>query len=471
MLGGASLLLYAAVNRVECAYGAYPLQSSGFALYPAVFALYFLALRAVWLNRALRLPIRPAAGLALGAAVAFRLAMLAGPVPDNYDNNRHLWEGRVLRAGINTFRAAPTSPIYDGLRAQLKAEGNPLYENMCPPENSPLERNVADLQRWLTGVRTTYGLVACAIWAAISFLPVDGVLGLRIVMTLFDLGTCVLLFMLLRHLGRNPLWAMVYAWNPLTLNSYADRGQCDAAIAFFVVLAAWLVITRRAAAAGIAFAFAVGVKVSPLLAVLPFIRYGRGRFTAGFLVALAAVMAPIVAAGREGITGYVAFASLWHGNDSIFSLLALGLQPLSGHLDPSKVARLIVSGAAVLYALWRTIRKHPDSPQWLLENVALILAASALLSPVLYPWYVCAMLAFLCFSFSSGLVLLTAAMMMWYLNFTYDSLSLPHWLAALPTVYFEPWRWLGYIPVYALLIARRPIGADKDGGPSGGVAF
>ncbi len=460
LIGSGSAALYAATYVPLPAKPLAPPLEVRLVMYPLLFGLYFVAAFLVWRGRGFA-STRQLALVVLAGAVVFRGLALSGPVADNNDNLRYLWEGRVLLEGMNPYAAPPASPVYDDLRRELQEEGDPLFDDLAP---------------YLNTVRSIYGPVATGLFAIPHALPFDRVWTLRLMMALFDVGTVLVIMELLRSLGRAPALALIYGWNPVCMSSFPDRAQIDAAMVFFVVLAVWLTCTGRFAWAGVAFGLALLVKVSPLCLALPMIRVGRGRFALPLLVTGAVGLIPFALAGEGSLSGFREFGSRWQTMDSIHALLLLALRPLEGLIQPEAMARAVVVVAVPAYAIWRTLQGRTADQQWLLATCAAVAAAGLLLSPVVHPWYTAHMLVFLCFAPNPGLLLLTCATMAWFLRFWEPAeQTLPAAALAAVDQYYEPWRWIAYPPVYALLLwtwlrrrreqATRPR-SDPSAGPS-----
>ncbi len=399
-----------------------------------LFPLYFVT---VWLLvRAGRAAWDRSALLLILAGAAFlRLVVLSGTMPENPDLGRHLWEGRVLLEGFNPYAAAPADGIYDPLRDRLAAEGDRLYSG-----------------DWLyyAHVRSVYGPVATALFALPHLLPLDRVLCLRLIMTCLDFLTILLLVRMAGRLGLAPALVVVYAWNPVCLNSFADRGQVDAALVFLIVLSTLWALQRRPTAAGLAFAAALLTKLSPLLLIFPLLRVSGRRFGLACLVAVLVGVLPFVGAGLGGLQGFLTFADQWQHNDSVYSLLLLALGPLGGLFDAARVARVLVALAALAYALLVAARLDAGRPEHLVRALVSISAAVILLSPVTYPWYATTLIAFLCFRPRASLLALSTVPMLWYLRFLRAPVGSPwHAIVAAGERWRQPWR----LPAYAAVAA------------------
>jgi len=442
VLTGTYAVLYGVLGGFRNA----PTAQERISAYPITFGLYLLA---VWLVcRARRHPRQERHNLwvILLGAIAFRATVLGGVVPPNPDLGRHLWEGKVLLEGYNPYAAAPADSTYDALKAQLSARGDDLYSG-----------------GWLrfARVRSVYGPVATALFAIPHLLPVDRVFALRLLMSCFDILTVLALVTLARAVGRPPTWVVVYAWSPVCINGFADRGQVDAAMVFLVVAAVVLAQSRRPWMAGVLFAGAILTKVSPLLLLLPLLRCCGGRFALAFFATALVGVLPFTGAGVSGLDGFVQFADRWRANDSAFSLLTYALSPLSAWLDPSRVARAGLTVMVGLYAAVHSLRGDPGASRWLVGRAAAICAAVIICSPVTYPWYTALMVAFVCVQPSAPLIGLTLAPMFWYTRFvTGPEGTLWHAVKSLETRWFQPWR----APVYgvvALLFARDALSHKK----------
>ncbi len=449
-LGVASAFIYGFVYLVS-GEGNPPPLSARLVLYPALFAFYFVAAYMLWLHRSAS-RAKWHVICVLACSVLFRGLVLSGPVAKNNDTWRYLWEGRVALEGINPYSVAPGDDACAELRDKLDEADDPIFENLLPKLNT---------------VRSVYGPIATGLFVVPHWLPLDRIWSCRLIMTVFDFATILVLMGMLRTMGRPTALALIYAWNPMLMSGYADRAHVDAPMVFFLALAAWLMVAKRPAWAGVAFAASMLVKMSPLWLLLPFIRKGRLRFTVPCSVLCAVGAIPLIVAGEGALSGFREFGSRWHNMDSIHALVLLALTPLKANINQEAMARALMLVAMPAYAFWRTFgdfgifsgsklapgAHELDSPNWLLRASRDIAVAGLLLSPVVHPWYTAHALIFLCFAPSVGMVLLTCATMAWFLKFLEPEAGT--WLAGVfgsVKQYREPWRWVAYAPPLALLI-------------------
>jgi hypothetical protein len=108
-------------------------------------------------------------------ALLARAATLAGPHRVNSDVWRYLWDGHLLANGYNPFAHRPDDPALDAIRdPSIYARLNPAYNQL----------------------RTVYGPVAATVFALATRVPTSGDETIRVIMTIGDVTTIVLLWYL-----------------------------------------------------------------------------------------------------------------------------------------------------------------------------------------------------------------------------------------------------------------------------------
>lgn len=260
-------------------------------------------------------------------AILFRLVLLPSLPIQETDYYRYLWDGQSLRHGFNPYRYSPL---------QVEIIGQ---ETDAPPDLAGLHRLSQQSPALQTifqrvhhrAVPTVYPPAAQVVFAAAALAtPITAplwthLLILKLILSLFDLGTVWLLASLLRLLNRPRTWALAYAWCPLTLKEISNSGHLDTIAIFFTVLMAyWLVRATVgkerpslswAAAALAALGIGVLAKSYPLLLIW---------VVAGFLFAhwRWRAFVPLAAFGLLLMLGYLPF---WHGGDTSASADEVGL--------------------------------------------------------------------------------------------------------------------------------------------------
>jgi hypothetical protein len=292
----------------------------------------------------------------IGLGVLFRLTLVPHGAVGSDDIYRYLWDGKVAGSGVNPYLYAPA----DVRLAHMATPDLPSKVNF--PE-----------------MRTIYPPLAQALFLISHKMFGDSAAGLKFLLVLVDCGTMVLLWLILRGLGKSVLPVLLYAWSPLPILYFGLDGHVDALGILFFVLATFFVVTRRPIRGACALGLGTLAKIIPIIAV-PFLF----RQASGMRRAAAFLLPPLlVAAGylvyAEPTWGVVeslrTFGSRWAFNGSVFNVLYL----LTGSNGTSHV----LCGIAIL--LWVGLLAFLNRP--FIEKVFWGLTGFILLSPVVHPWY------------------------------------------------------------------------------------
>jgi Gpi18-like mannosyltransferase len=329
------------------------------------------------------------------AGLLFRVAVAPARGPASSDMYRYLWEGRVVRAGMNPYAHSPRSP------------------------------ELAPLHDWVWGlvqhksVPAAYPPVAQYVFALAGLLPLNPVIELKLVLALFDALTVLLLADLIRRLGRPAAWVICYAWHPLAVCEVVGRGHLDSVGIFFLVLSVRLLLVRSGpgrVAAGASLALSVLSKGYALVAV-PFLALAAKPHRRHFLLALLLVgflaYVPFLSAGTDLFRGLTLYAQKWTGNSSVFALVDLAFSRLTLHHDA--IARVVCGIALAAWLAWLIFTR----PRSYNTRDAIRLSLQALmgfflLTPAVYPWYLAWTLPFLCLQRSLAWLVLTGTIFGFY---------------------------------------------------------
>lgn len=218
-------LLIAALLLLACLKGGYfgpiglhPLDIGGFKVPAGRFVLLYstcwILCLALFLFYPRRISVTAGCLLILVISAGCRVALL--PHEPSDDVNRYLWEGKMVLAGIDPYRYAPT----DESLLRLAAE-DPFHFGINHPH--------------MPAIYPPLMLMIFALIGRIFYHP----MAIKVTMVLFDLATLGFLMNLLcaRRFGLR--WGILYAFNPVVLFSFAGQGHLDAGQNFFLIATLW----------------------------------------------------------------------------------------------------------------------------------------------------------------------------------------------------------------------------------------
>ena len=325
---------------------------------------------AVWL--VLRTPVRHAVPLIIGGALLLQLLAIGWPPRSTDDLFRYAWDGRVQMSGTDPYRYAPTDPALAELRDDWLfpprcQDQVPVCTIMNHPE-SP----------------TIYPPVAEAFFTGVHLVSPDGSRWKpwQLAAGLLALLTTLAIVAALRRTGRDPRWAVLWAWCPLVVVEAGNSAHVDVLAALLVVLGLRFVATRRPVMAGGLLGAAVAVKLYPAL-VLPAVLRRRGVTVAAVAaVTFALSYLPHVLAVGTGVLGYLPGYLEEEGYDGRGRFAVLRL--LLPDWVPVEVATVLAAVILAAVAARVALRTDPDRP-W--DGAVVVTGVAVLLAGANYPWY------------------------------------------------------------------------------------
>jgi hypothetical protein len=159
-----------------------------------------------------RTSVITAAALILLPALLFRLALLSHPA--STDVFRYLWEGLLITKGFNPYQLAPNDPHLAALDPWHAKINHPNFTAIYPP--------------------FFLYVMAFTVWIK------DAVLGIKILIICLDLLSVAFILKLLHQRGQDLRWAIIYAYNPVTLYAFSGQGHLDILQNFFILAAIFL---------------------------------------------------------------------------------------------------------------------------------------------------------------------------------------------------------------------------------------
>ncbi|NNM87262.1 MAG: DUF2029 domain-containing protein [Phycisphaerae bacterium] len=366
----------------------------------------------------------------IAVGVACRVALVVAPPVLATDANRYLWDGMVWLHGYDPWRYSPAAALDGGYGVPTAlhqlATGHKLVIDQINHNSLP----------------TIYPPVSEAVFAASAWLAPWSMIMLKVWLLLFDVGTASLLWLILRRLKLPPLWLLIYWWNPVAINAFANEAHLDAIVVFFVALFWYWLMARRAIGAGLALGLAIGAKLWPviLVAVLgrKYLRHPRQLLAASMAVVAtsAVVLWPMLAGGSGNFTSMAEYARYWQANDLVYRLVWEFWGSVLHSWNDARTAS--TATVAVIFAAATAVLIHRPIPDRQAVRVGVLLTGLLfLLSPTQFPWYYTWLLPMLAINPRPSLLAWSC------------TLGLYHW------EYIGSWVvWVETLPVIILLVVE-----------------
>jgi len=351
-------------------------------------------------------------GLALAAVWQF-LFLLKPPGPDD-DIHRYVWDGRVQRLGYNPYILVPSDPALAGLHtSETRTLNNPDVPSPYPPGAQLFFRAITAIH--------------------------ESVFALKIAFVLSNLVIVLVLLDVLRSSRQAAHWVLAFAWNPLLATEVAGSGHVDIVGALLLLVSAAALARRWRPLAAVAFGLAVAVKLLPVV-LLP-LYWKRVRMRDGALAAVVfgLLYVPFLNHGHIPPGSLATYVHSFRFNGPVFATLERVTAPQ------------VVAGLAVFAGILTAIWMSRSSAQPSSGAFAWPMAASLLLAPVVYPWYLLWLLPFLRSTSTLPITIWTVSIIptyyVWYLRTLGRPWIAPDWVMLLE---------YGCVAITAAIVVLRP---------------
>ncbi len=358
---------------------------------------------------------RTTAALLMLGTIGCQVAGFIVPPPTSTDAYHYVWDGRVTASGVSPYRYVPGDDALAGLRDPI------LFPDLGPADRSgittqwPLPSNPEQI-RTMTGndprtvlnrpaVPTVYPPVAQVWFLGIAVVTPwrFGTTGVQLAASAVAVAVGWWLIVLLRRLGADQRWALLWGWSPTVCLEATANGHVDVLAALFVVAACSVALTesrRGRAWAGALIGLATAVKIFPVVLLATMVdvgaalsrRAGRGGRLrreawppAVALLTLLVVYAPFAATAGDRVFGFLSAYFVEEGYVG------------RGDDDPSyRFAVLAVAGVPAQHRLWVALVLSIGVLAWVLTQADVhrpwlagcdLLGWALLIGTPSYPWY------------------------------------------------------------------------------------
>ncbi len=363
-------------------------------------------------------------GIFFGLLFRFTILFTTPSLSD--DIYRYVWDGRVSTSNINPYSHAPESDELSPLR------DDQIYPNINHKE-----------------VPTIYPPVAQMVFHVISMIK-SSVFAYKIGFLLFDLGTALLLFLILKKLSLSPKRLLIYLWNPLIIIEFSGSGHVDGIGILFMTLMLYFLASKALNLANVALALSFLAKFISLifLPILFFMKkQSRLIIPLIFVILVAVFYIPYADAGGALFSGLRTYTAKWESNASIFALLKNGILTILNNdtmsfllptlqqesLTPevfasrrydlallvTKIIIILTFSGVVLY-FWRRFREDivQKGELWPFRLGMIFMGLFIIFMSTVHPWYVCWMVPFLVIVPNRAWLLLSGLVVLSYWNLT-----------------------------------------------------
>jgi hypothetical protein len=336
-------------------------------------------------------------GLVLAALWHVEFLRLPSGVDD--DIHRYVWDGRLQRLGYNPYIVVPNDPAVKGLHT-------PETRNLNNPDlPSPYPAGAQLFFRAVTAIQ-------------------ESTFALKVAFVVCEFAIVFVLLDILRWTRQGAHLVLAYAWNPLLAIEVAGSGHIDIVGALLLVVSAAALVRRWRATAAIGLGLAIAVKLLPIVLLPLYWKRVRIRDAALAAAVVGLLYVPFLNHGRIPIGSLGTYVQNFRFNGPVFAALARVAPPQ------------LLAGLAVLVGLVTATWLRSAAPEWSPDQFAWPMAASLLYGPVVFPWYLLALLPFLMSASTLLIILWTVSIIptyvMWHLRIPGRPWgSLPGWVMLL----------------------------------------
>lgn len=298
-------------------------------------------------------------GMILWIGIVARILLIPAPMLSSNDAERYLWDGAMALAGFDPYSVPPADPAVAALRAiWATPPEHAAYPTLYPP--------------------AALGLFALSALAG----PVWGIWLWKLIASLAGIALVPLAHRLLRRHGLERHLALV-ALSPLLVLETGVGAHVDSIVALLIVLALLAFDRRKPTWVGTLLGLGICVKLLPaaVLAVLVIAAGWRGgaRMLTAALGVLVLIYGAVFAFGWRPVGSLPVFFEKWRNGSPLFTLLESQLS------TPGLLAVIGAMALGAAIAVLVVARRQP----WVAAQIAL--ATPLVLSPVTFPWYLCAL--------------------------------------------------------------------------------
>jgi hypothetical protein len=315
--------------------------------------------------------------------ILFRLVFLFTEPNLSQDFYRFIWDGELIKNGINPYLYTPNTLIQKSDLAIANAQQ--LYDGM----GSLSARHYSN-----------YPPLNQLIFTISSFLSGGSVLGslivMRITIILADIGILYFGRKLLQNIGKSNHLTFWYFLNPLVIIELTGNLHFEGVMLFFFVWSIYLISTNKWKQAAPIYAFSILLKLVPILFLPLFLKHFGLKKSVLFysLIGITCVLFLLPFYSSEFIDNYSQTVGLWFSNFEFNASIYNVVKKIAVTQFEAKPWELVKSYGSLVpiliisAALLLTFSRKNQSLVTLISSMLILLSFYYFLSSTVHPWYI-----------------------------------------------------------------------------------
>ncbi|WP_293298930.1 mannosyltransferase [Allomuricauda sp.] len=379
----------------------------------------------------------------LGIGILFRLVFLFAEPNLSQDFYRFIWDGELIKSGINPYLYTPDQIMEQG---EIAFAGmNKLYAGMTDL-NARHYSNYPPINQILFALSAVLG----------GGSVVGSMIVLRLIIILADLGMLFFGRKLLQNLNRANHLAFWYFLNPLVIIELTGNLHFEGVMLFFFIWAIYLLSKNKWLWASPIYAISIMVKLVPLIFLPILVKYLGLKKSAIFyiLVIAGCIMLLLPFYSFVFVDNYTETVGLWFSNFEFNASVYNVVKKIAVTYFEAKPWELIDTygsylkiGVLIIVLLLAFLRKN-QSLDHVLSTMVIALALYYFLSSTVHPWYVIFLLGFAIFTDYKFPLVWSCTIILSYYAYSHPDFKENLWLLAIEYIVV-----IGYF-IYELIGSR-----------------
>ncbi len=319
----------------------------------------------------------------LVAGILFRLVFLMAEPNLSQDFYRFIWDGELIKNGLNPYLHTPNDLI--GQSDMAIANAQELHTNMG-------ELHAKNF--------SNYPPVNQILFALVAFLGGGSILGsvivMRLILILADIGVLYFGQKLLQNLNQSKHMTFWYFLNPLVIIELTGNLHFEGVMLFFLVWALYLISKNKRILAAPIYSLSIMVKLVPLIFLPVFLKYFRLKNSALFygLVGVGCIVLLLPFYSPSFTENYSETLKLWFSNFefnagiyNIVKKIAVTYYEAKPWELIESYGNIITKVILIITLLIAFLRKNHNL-ETVITSMVLALSFYYFLSSTVHPWYI-----------------------------------------------------------------------------------